>query len=101
MAIIIGLLPFLLPALPCVLAVYWKRRNGLHWYLSVMILTLPVSSIYMSYYHEEINASPMGGTKLGILLISEVISTILVSCVISLLPKKEKSRDEPDIQFRL
>ncbi len=106
------LLPFILSILPCLLAVYWKRRNGLPWYLISVFLTYPIASFYVGHIEAgmggSLNGGPpimggslSGGSKLAATALCSIVSTTIVSLVVALLPQKKKSQEEPEITFRL
>jgi len=89
------------PMIPCLLAVYWKNRKGLLWYAISFFLAFPISSYQMSRVVEDIGGSPGGGSKLAILMFSSLISAVLVSLIVAVLPKKEKDDKDREVTFRI
>lgn len=90
MPIIVFCIFILIGLLPCVLAYYWKRRNALPWLFLWLVPIVPLATLQVRRFEHIYGANPMGGSKLGMLISSALISAVLVSILVALIPRREQ-----------
>lgn len=80
--------PLIVSFIPCALSYYWKGREGFPWLIISAFPAYPLIQYNFVQVSESLGASPMGGSKAAIVVITSLGWAMCVSLVVAVIPKK-------------